>query len=146
MNSNIIARDILHHVDIPATMRELVRVAKPNAVFVVNEIYSHSITDRIRHSKMVAETIYPRMQRLIYGEGTPYITEDERKLNEFDLAIITGPLRKPEMKKYFNFLVIRLLPNGFELFAKTDRVLLILLRPLASFLAGRVLFAARILK
>ena len=49
----VIARDILHHVDIPLTMSEIVRVSKPNALLVVNEIYSHSFMDRIRHLAIV---------------------------------------------------------------------------------------------
>ena len=72
----IISRDILHHVDIPTTMSEIVRVAKPSAMFVVNEIYSHSVTDKIRHSALVEKVLYPKMRRLIYGSGKPYITED----------------------------------------------------------------------
>ena len=75
----VLARDILHHVDIPSTMREIVRVAKPGAVFVVNEIYSHSLTDKIRHSTLVEKVLYPKMRRLIYGPGKPYITEDREK-------------------------------------------------------------------
>ena len=142
----IIARDILHHVDISKTMHELVRVAKPNAMFVINEIYSHSITDHIRHSTIVSKFLYPRMQKLIYGHGKPYITEDERKLNELDLAAIARPLKSPEMKRHFNFLVTRLISDRFEFLAKADRTLLFVLRPLASFLAGRILFAARVLK
>ena len=78
----VIARDILHHVDIPLTMGEIIRVSKPNALLVVNEIYSHSFTNRIRHSAVVTKILYPRMQRIIYGEGKPYITQDERKLSE----------------------------------------------------------------
>ena len=47
----VFCRDILHHVDIDRTMREVVRVSKPHARFVANEIYSHSFTDLIRHSR-----------------------------------------------------------------------------------------------
>jgi ubiquinone/menaquinone biosynthesis C-methylase UbiE len=142
----IVARDILHHVDIPATMRELQRVAKPGALFVVNEIYSHSITDMVRRSGFVARFLYPRMQRLIYGTATPYITADERKLTEFDLRLITAPLEAPLMRKYFNVVVTRVVPDRFEAAAKFDRVLLRVLERLGSLLAGRVLFAARFRK
>ena len=84
----ILARDILHHVDIPGTMGEIVRVAKPDSIFLVNEIYSHSFTDTIRHSALVEKVLYPKMRRLIYGPGKPYITEDERKLSEADIKQI----------------------------------------------------------
>jgi ubiquinone/menaquinone biosynthesis C-methylase UbiE len=138
----IVARDILHHVDIGKTMRELVRVAKPGAMFVVDEIYSHSITDKIRHSSLVTRTLYPRMQQRIYGEGTPYITEDERKLNELDLAQICQPLGPFVLREYFNFVVTRLIPERSDWHAKVDRAVLSALRPVARFLAGRVLFVA----
>jgi ubiquinone/menaquinone biosynthesis C-methylase UbiE len=142
----IIARDILHHVDIAATMREIERVAKPGAVFVVNEIYSHSWTDKVRHSALVDRVLYPRMCRLIYGPGKPYITPDERKLSELDLQAITRPLQRFEFVKYFNFMVTRLLPDRFISMAKLDRFLLRALKPLGPVLAGRVLFSARFAK
>jgi len=142
----IVARDILHHVDVSSTMKEIVRVAKPDAVFVVDEIYSHSITDRIRRSSLVEKFLYPRMRRLIYGPGKPYITEDERKLTELDMRTITAPLQPYLFLKYFNFLVTRIVPDRFETLAKLDRVLLRILKPLGSLLAGRVLFSARISK
>jgi ubiquinone/menaquinone biosynthesis C-methylase UbiE len=142
----IVSRDILHHVDIPKTMSEIVRVAKPGAIFVVNEIYSHSITDRIRHSTLVEKIVYPRMQKMIYGSGKPYITEDERKLSEFDLDQIMRQLEPRLFTKHFNFLVTRVIPDRFESLAKVDRLLLLVLRPIAHLLAGRMLFSARIAK
>lgn len=140
----IVARDILHHVDIPLTMAEIVRVAKPNAIFLVNEIYSHSLTDKFRHSALIEKFIYQRMQRLIYGPGKPYITEDERKLSELDLKEIAKPLQPMQFEKHFNFIVTRIVPDNFEILNKADRLLLVVLRPLARFIAGRILFSARI--
>jgi ubiquinone/menaquinone biosynthesis C-methylase UbiE len=142
----IIARDILHHVDICLTMAEIVRVAKPDAMFVVNEIYSHSITNKIRHSALVEKFIYPRMQRLIYGPGKPYITEDERKLSELDLKEIIAPLQSIEFEKHFNFVVTRIIPDKYEFLNKADRMLLLVLKPFGRLLAGRVLFSARVSK
>lgn len=142
----ILARDILHHVDIPATMRELERVARPQAVFVVNEIYSHSLTEIVRRSGVVARLVYPRMQRLIYGTATPYITADERKLSEADLRLITAPLQAPLLRKYFYMVVTRLIPERAVTAAKIDRKLLGLLGGLGALLAGRVLFVARFRK
>jgi ubiquinone/menaquinone biosynthesis C-methylase UbiE len=140
----IIARDILHHVDIRSTMGELFRVAKPQGVLVINEIYSHSSTDRIRHWPPVARTLYPKMQRLIYGHGDPYITEDERKLNERDLREIERYLLHPLSEKYFNFLVTRIIPERFTFLAKADRLLLVAGRLLGRLLAGRILMTARL--
>lgn len=142
----ILCRDILHHVDIPNAMREIVRVAKPGAIFIVNEIYSHSVTDKIRHSRIVERFLYPKMRAMIYGPGKPYITEDERKLSETDIAQIVKPLHPRLETKYFNFLVTRIIPDRFDSFAKVDRLLLRMLSPIAPLLAGRVLFSARIKK
>ena len=141
----IIARDILHHVDIPSTMNEVCRVAKPNALLIVNEIYSHSFTDKIRRAKVVEEQIYPRMRKLIYGAGKPYITEDERKLSELDLAEIVSHLREPVFFRYFNFFVTRLVPD-YEFPAKVDQLVLRALKPVGRLLAGRILFGAKIRK
>jgi 2-polyprenyl-3-methyl-5-hydroxy-6-metoxy-1,4-benzoquinol methylase len=142
----IVCRDILHHVDIPATMQEIERVAKPGALLVVNEIYSHSITERVRRSGLVERVLYPKMRRMIYGADRPYITEDERKLDETDLARVRAPLGAPVLMRHFNFLVTRVVPDRFEPLAKLDRLLLKWLRPLAPVLAGRVLFAAPVAK
>ena len=142
----ILARDILHHVDIPKTINEIRRVAKSGALFLVNEIYSHSITDRIRHSNIVEKVLYPKMQKWIYGEEKPYITQDERKLTELDIQEITKSLQAIEFKKYFNFLVTRIIPDDYLIRSKIDRLLLIALKPLAYLIPCRVLFAGHIAK
>jgi ubiquinone/menaquinone biosynthesis C-methylase UbiE len=142
----IVARDILHHVDIPLTMDEIVRVARPGAILVVNEIYSHSMTDKIRRSWFVERFLYPRMRRLIYGPGKPYITEDERKLNQVDLFEIQSRLQPRLFEKHFDFIVTRLIPDRFDFFAKADRLLLRILNPIGTLVAGRVFFSARISK
>jgi ubiquinone/menaquinone biosynthesis C-methylase UbiE len=142
----IIARDILHHVDIRETMREVVRVARPGAVFVVNEIYSHSSTDRIRHSAIVEKILYPRMRRLIYDCEKPYITEDERKLTEHDLAEIQRSLQPLQFEKHFNFLIGRVIPDRSDFLAKIDQALLRVLRPIGRLVAGRMFFCARLAK
>lgn len=142
----IVARDILHHVDIPKSITELRRVAKPGAIFIANEVYSHTFTDRIRYSVLVEKVLYPRMQRLVYGGSKPYITEDERKLNEHDIQEIMKQLTDIELKKYFNFLVMRILPDRFEVLSKIDRMLLVILKPIAQFFGGRILFAGHFIK
>jgi hypothetical protein len=127
-------------------MSEIVRVSKPGALFLVNEIYSHTLTDRIRYSSIVDRVFYPRMQRFIYGTGKPYVTEDERKLTEADVRSITKPLQKLEFKTYFNFLVARVVPDRYVTVSRIDRLLLIMLKPVAKFLAGRVVLAGHIMK
>ncbi len=142
----VVSRDILHHVDIPAAMREIRRVAKPGAMFVVNEIYSHSITDVVRRSRFVDGFLYPRMQRLVYGPGKPYITADERKMTEHDIGLVREILPELTMSKYFNFVVTRILPERWQPVLQADRLLLKLLHPLGRFIAGRTLFAGHVVK
>jgi ubiquinone/menaquinone biosynthesis C-methylase UbiE len=140
----VFCRDILHHVDIPATMNEIVRVAKPGALLFVNEIYSHSITNLIRHSRPVERALYPMMQRFIYKGQKPYITEDERKMTERDVAEVRSHFGTLQYCKYFNFLVTRIVPDRFRSLNKLDRIALKLLGPLGYFLAGRIVFVGRL--
>ena len=142
----VIARDILHHVDITLAIGEIRRVSKAGAILLINEIYSHSFTDRIRYSRPVEQWLYPAMQRFIYGPGKPYITEDERKLTEKDLFEIKKLVKVCDLDEYFNLFVTRVVPDKFEILSKIDRLLLVCLKPFGRFLAGRVLFAGRISK
>ena len=41
-----------------------------------------------------------------------------------------------DLDKHFNFLVTRIVPDRFDLLAKIDRLLLVMLKPFARFLAG----------
>ena len=140
----VLARDILHHVDIPKAMNEISRVSKKNALIIINELYSHSLTEKIRYSNLVANSIYPAMRKFIYGTDKPYITEDERKLTEIDVAEIKKPLSDLVMQKYFSLIVTRVIPDRFITFAKIDRVLLMLLKPVGMYFAGRVMFAGHL--
>lgn len=138
----ILARDILHHVDVPGTISELKRVSKPGALWVIDEIYSHSWTDRVRRSRLVENILYPLLQRFIY-QGKPYITEDERKLTEGDLAMVIEPIRTVLLQRYFNAVVTRLIPDSWNVAARVDAALLRVL-PIGRFVAGRALIAGRL--
>jgi ubiquinone/menaquinone biosynthesis C-methylase UbiE len=140
----VVARDILHHVDISKSINEILRVSRPGAIFCFNEVYSHSITNRIRYSNFVDKWLYPKMASFVYGGKKPYITADERKLNEQDIKIITASMAKPEIEKYFNLLIGRLIPDNYLFLVKLDRVLLYLLSPIAKFLGARILIAGRL--
>lgn len=142
----IVARDILHHVDIPQTMREVVRVSRKGALFVVNEVYSHSVLDRIRHSRIVERYLYPRMQSIIYEGEKPYITEDERKLTEWDVGQVVACLERLQMEKHFNLFVNRVIPSKYTILYKIDRAMLVMMRPIARLLAGRIMFAGAVRK
>lgn len=140
----VVARDILHHVEITEAMNEIVRVSKKGAIFCFNEVYSHSITDRIRNSKFIDRWLYPKMTSYVYEGEKPYITEDERKLTEKDINQILASMMKPDSKKYFNFIVTRLVPKKYLLFKKIDRALLILFSPISYLLGGRIMVGGKL--
>jgi ubiquinone/menaquinone biosynthesis C-methylase UbiE len=139
----IFARDIFHHVDIPAAMSELRRVARPGSILIANEIYSHSVTELIRRSSFVEKVLYPRMQSRIYGGQKPYITEDERKLSERDVAAIAAPLTAVD-RKFFNFIVTRIVSDKSDTLNAIDRMVLKALGPLAQFCGGRIVIIGRL--
>jgi ubiquinone/menaquinone biosynthesis C-methylase UbiE len=141
----IIARDIFHHTDIPQAFREMSRVSKCGAIVIINEIYSHSATDGMRHSEFVENVLYPRMAHFIYKDEELYITEDERKLTEHDVKEITRHLRNIKTE-YFDFLSNRLFPNSYAFLSKIDRIALIIFKPIAHLLGGRVLIKGTIIK
>ena len=140
----VFARDIFHHVDIRPSVHELRRVSKPNATFVIDEIYSHSAAELIRRSQFVEKHIYPLVRSRIYA-GKPYITEDERKLTETDVQIITENLRIVA-RKYFNFIVTRLISDRHSFASMVDRLFLCVLGPLGKYLAGRVVIIGTLQK
>jgi ubiquinone/menaquinone biosynthesis C-methylase UbiE len=132
-------RDILHHVDIATTLNEMRRILKPGALVIGDELYTHSLLERVRKSRPIADWLYPQMQRFIYGEGRPYITEDEHKIDEREFAMITREITLTR-KLYFNFMVGRVLPQRFDVAAKLDRILVRILGPLGHIVAGRIVF------
>ena len=142
----VFARDILHHVDIPATMDEIVRVSKPGAIFVVDEIYSHSITDVIRRSWIVERLLYLKMKGFIYNGSKPYITQDERKMSEGDIAQVSSRLSSVQCKKFYNMVVTRLIPDTFTPTAKLDRIALTILGSIGRFVAGRIVLVGTLRK
>jgi 2-polyprenyl-3-methyl-5-hydroxy-6-metoxy-1,4-benzoquinol methylase len=84
--------DILHHVDIPAAIREVRRVLKPGGMIIGDELYTHSSLQRVRESRLVEKLAYPLMQRWIYGPDKPYITADEHKIDEREFAVVTDAM------------------------------------------------------
>jgi 2-polyprenyl-3-methyl-5-hydroxy-6-metoxy-1,4-benzoquinol methylase len=139
----VLARDILHHVDIRATMAEVARVCKPGAIAIVNEVYTHSLADRIRNSHIVREFLYKRLVGVVYGDRKPYITEDERKMSERDIALVEERVAASRTR-YFDMAINRVLPSTIKLLNVLDYLALNLARPLARFLGGRILITGRL--
>ncbi len=137
--------DILHHVDIRATMAEVARVLKPGALVIGDELYTHTRLQRIRESRAVQGLLYPAMRGWIYGGETPYITEDEHKIDEHEFALVTERLTGLETD-WFNILEGRLYPSRMVPAARIERALMRPLARLAPFLAGRVVFSGRLVK
>jgi ubiquinone/menaquinone biosynthesis C-methylase UbiE len=127
--------DILHHCEFEPTLIEIRRVSKPGAIWIVDEIYTHSVLQRIRESRLVSKHLYPIITPIIYP-GKPYITEDERKLNEAHLQVLQRFVRAPKTNYYYVF-VKRLLPETPNILSKIDRTLLKSIGTLGRFLAGR---------
>lgn len=137
--------DILHHVDIAATMAEVARVLKPGALVIGDELYTHTRLQRIRESAPVQRLLYPAMRGWIYGGETPYITEDEHKIDEHEFALVTARLTGWETD-WFNVLEGRLYPSRMIWAARIERAVMRPLRALAPVLAGRVVFSGRLAK
>ncbi len=142
----VVVRDIFHHVRIPDAIGEIVRVSRDGALLVVNEVYSHSITDKIRYSAVVVKFLYPLMKNFVYGGEKPYITKDERKLTERDVQIITQHLGRIKLKRFYNFLVGRIFPDRFSSLNRLDYILLQILKPIGHVLGGRILLIGVITK
>jgi len=140
----VVVRDIFHHVEIPQTLSEIKRVSKKGAILCFNEVYSHSVTDRIRYSSFVDKWLYPKMTSFIYRGRKPYITEYEEKLSEVDVKVILEQMCEVETKLYFNCVVTRLVPDKFVFLSKLDQVFLRLVKPIAYLLGSRVLVGGTI--
>lgn len=137
--------DILHHVDIAATMAEVARVLKSGARVIGDELYTHSRLQRIRESGPVQRLLYPLMRRWIYGGEIPYITEDEHKIDEHEFALVTARLAEVETD-WFNILEGRLYPSRLRWAARLERAMVRPLAALAPLIAGRVVFSGRLAK
>jgi ubiquinone/menaquinone biosynthesis C-methylase UbiE len=133
--------DILHHLDIPKAIAEALRVLKPGGKIIANELYTHSFLQRVRESWLVSGFLYPRMVRFIYGTDKPYITEDEHKINERELEVLTAVLQSSSLRRrFFLFFGGRILParRGVE---KFDRAIFAIMGPAGRIFAGRVVLA-----
>lgn len=131
--------NMLHHVDIPRSIEETIRILRPGALVVGNELYTHSWIQKVRDSALVSRGLYPRMRRYIYGTEDPYITEDEHKIDERELDLILSRLQSPKLD-YFALFSGRLVPVHWHGPARIDRLALMALGRFGRVLAGRVLF------
>ncbi|MGE4062936.1 MAG: class I SAM-dependent methyltransferase [Rhodospirillaceae bacterium] len=132
--------NILHHVDIPRTIAETWRVTKPGARIFGIEMYTHSAVQQIRRMEFVEKVLYPRLRRAIYGANTPYITPDERKIDQKELDFITKDLDKRKTA-FFHILSERVFSSDILPATRLDQTICELLGPAGRLLAARVLFS-----
>lgn len=78
----VVGIDILHHVDILPSIKEVHRVLKEDGIAIFREPVEVPAFDKIRNSWPI-RTIFPNKISL-----ESHITEDERKLNHHDLEAI----------------------------------------------------------
>lgn len=132
----VVLINILHHVDIPRTVAELKRVCKPGAMVVVREQYTSRQLQWIRESWLIDKVIHPALRNWFYG-GKTYITEDERKLDQRDLAFLREQFPRLELQ-FFDIVNNRLYPKSPRL-AKFDHAFCQMLpRGLQAFLGSAV--------
>lgn len=136
--------DILHHVTIPAAVAEARRVARPGALVVVNELYTHSALQRVRDSRLVAARLYPRMVKRIYGTEDPYITEDEHKIDEAELAVVESMMGPGIRRRYFMLVAGRLVPPYHTPAQKFDVKVLNSAPAIGRLLAGRIVVSGTV--
>jgi 2-polyprenyl-3-methyl-5-hydroxy-6-metoxy-1,4-benzoquinol methylase len=139
----VVLVDILHHVDIAATMAEIARVVAPGGLAIGNELYTHSATQRIRESALVANLAYPLMRRWIYSGTTPYIAADEHKIDEGEFAGVLDALTAPSVE-YFGMMEGRLFPTRMTWPTRVDKMIMRAASGIADRLASRVVFSGRI--
>ena len=139
----VVLVDILHHVDIPATMAEIARVVAPGGLVIGNELYTHSATQRIRESALVSNFAYPLMRRWIYSGTTPYTTADGHKIDERGFATVLGVMAAPSVE-YFGVAEGRLFPTRMTWPTRIDKMIMRAAGGVADRLASRVVFSGRI--
>ena len=139
----VVLVDILHHVDIAAAMAGIARVVARGGLIIGNELYTHSAAQRIRESALVAKYAYPLMRWWLYNGSTPYITADERKIDERELATVLSAMAAPSVE-YFGMMGGRLFPTRMTWPTRVDKMIMTLASGLADKLAGRVVFSGKI--
>lgn len=138
--------DILHHVDIPKAVAEARRVLKPGGRVIANELYTHAAMQGVRNSRLIQKFLYPRMVRFVYGTDRPYITEDERKIDQHELATLESILRPGSSSRYFLFLGGRILPKDWTSVARFDQAFFAVAGRAGRVFAGRVVVAGTVAK
>jgi 2-polyprenyl-3-methyl-5-hydroxy-6-metoxy-1,4-benzoquinol methylase len=138
----IVGIDILHHVDIPAAMLEMLRVLKPGGTAIFKEPVEAPLFDRLRNTRF-GRWVAPKA-----ASFERHITEDERKLSRDDLATVRAAV--PSLSVHHFRVLARLdalLGNRFQwkgssIFEMVDSALLRYL-PIIDRVAGEAVLVIR---
>lgn len=139
----VIFVDILHHVDIAPTLAEVVRVMTPGGTIIGDELYTHSMLQRVRTSAAVEKFAYPAMQRWIYNGQKPYITPDEHKIDEDEFALVMACMDGAHVA-YFGLAEGRLFPSRMMWASKIDRMAMRAAGRIGARLGSRVVFSGTV--
>lgn len=139
----VVLVDILHHVDIAATMAEIARVVAPGGLIIGNERYTHSAVQRIRESALVTNLAYPLMRPWIYDGIVPSIAADQRKFDQRELTDVLAAITAPAVE-YFGMTEGRLYPTRMTWPTRVDKMIMNWASGIADKLASRVVFSGRI--
>lgn len=139
----IFVRDLLHHCVVDQSVAEIARVSKPDALVVVDELYTHTALQKLRNSAFGA-WMYSIVRPHIYHGDAPYITQDEKKINEAELDTIRSILKDVQCR-YFNVVVNRFVPD-WDPAEIIDRALVGTVGRAAYYLAGRVVMKGTVTK
>lgn len=93
----VVGVDVLHHVEVASSVAELLRVLRPGGTALFREFVEVPAFDRVRNTALV-RFFFPKDKHQDYFQ---YITEDERKLTDEDIATI-GELCPTMVERRFN--------------------------------------------
>ena len=128
--------DILHHVDIPVSMKECYRVLKPGGFAIFREPVEAFLFDWVRNWPLTLY-FFPGSKSI-----ERHVTEDERKLNKTDRRILAEIFDKVDEFPFSVFARFhKLLPVKHSMMAleKVDSTAVKVLPPLRTF-AGCIVF------
>ncbi len=92
----VVGNMILHHIDIPTAMEQFHRLLRPGGLGAFAEWKEYAVVDRIRRLPLFMK-LFPS------GGADGYATEDERKLNAQDFAVIRA--RFPNTRLQYRYVI-----------------------------------------
>lgn len=95
----VVGIDILHHVEIVASVKECLRVLRPGGVAYFREFVEVPAFDRVRNTTLV-RFFFPNGKNL---ERWTYITDDERKMTDQDITAIRELCNNVVEKRFYIF-------------------------------------------